>query len=474
MRNRPPSGRSVSYYTFTMKTPYADPKPAKVRIATVVAILSVLLIGIASSVYVFTQVDSSGKDHILERAATIAVAVPQEEVRELAGTEDDLGTPAYEQVKLFLEQMRSANHDARFLYLIGQKPDGALFFYADSEPAESEDYSPPGQVYYEATDAMYAVFANGRKSTEGPDRDRWGLWISGYAPVVNEAGDVVAMLGMDLPANRYLSDVFAYSVLPLLVAFALILIIVAMERSRRQELAYLEQKAEFLSIASHEIRTPLTGIRWAIEGLLKRENPPVDPKTRALLALVHESCLGLLARVNNLLDLTALEGKRTSSVRMERILVRPFLEDIMDSLALSARQRQVTLRIDASISEDAAFVADRQMMHHAFFNLLTNAIKYTKEGTDVSVSYQHADGMHAFRVTDKGEGVEQADQDRIFAGYYRTREAVRSGQYGTGLGLYLVRKAAELHGGSVSVSSKSGEGATFSLQIPDKPVLMKP
>lgn len=451
-----------------MLTPGGRSRTSAIHLVSLASIVVLLLAGIGASFFVFTKVDQSGRAHILERTATIAVTVSPEVLRELSGTEADLGTPQYESLKALLEQMRSVNHDARFIYVIGKQADEQLFFYADSEPALSEDYSPPGQLYYEASTGMYEIFADAEARTEGPDRDRWGVWISGYTPIVDETGNVVAMLGMDLPATRYLTDLFIYSLLPFLVSVLLVLVVVALEGLRRRELSYLEQKAEFLSIASHEIRTPLTGIRWAIEGLLKRENPPIDPKTRTILALVHESCLGLLSRVNNLLDLTALEGAQTASVREERLEARAFLEDIVDSLLLSARQREVSLHIDDSVGSEVSFVADRQMMHHAFFNLLTNAIKYTREGTAVRIAYEHADGLHRFRISDQGEGIPPEEQEKIFSGYHRTKDAVKSGQYGSGLGLYLVRKALELHGGSIQVSSAKGQGSTFTLTIPER------
>lgn len=432
-------------------------------------VLLILAIGIVSSLYVFTQIDRTSREHILERAATIALAVPREDLGMLTGTEEDLGTPAYERVKEYLTQMRSVNRDARFLYLIGRGAEGELFFYADSEPAESSDYSPPGQVYYEATPGMFAVFEEGTSQTEGPDRDRWGLWISGYAPLNAPDGNVYAMLGMDLPAERYLADALAYAFLPFLVSVALTIIVVAMERSRVREKAYLAQREEFLSIASHEIRTPLTGIRWAIEGLLKRQNPSLDPRSRSILVLVHDSCLGLIGRVNNLLDLTALDQKRTKPLRPEPIQALPFLEDLADSLNLSAQQRDVSLVLDPSVVDTITFTGDREMMHHVFFNLLTNAIKYTKAGTRVLISYERVADDHVFRVADAGAGIRPEDQERIFAGYQRTEEAVRSGQYGTGLGLYLVRRAAELHGGSAHVESQPGKGATFVVTLPVTP-----
>jgi len=443
----------------------------RISTPTLIAVFLLLGIGILSALYVYDRIDHSGRVNILERVSTIAAAISEDQISTLTGTESDLGVPAYENLKTFLVRMRSVNHDARFLYVIGERPNRELFFFADSESAESPDYSPPGQTYGEATPAMYTFFENGEPVSEGPDRDRWGIWISGYAPVTDESGKVVAMLGMDVPASRHIQDAIAYALIPLFMSLLLITALLALEHMRRRERAYIEQKAEFLSIASHEIRTPLTGIRWAIESLLKRENPPIHPKTRTVLALMHESSLALIGRVNNLLDLTKLEEKNMAMHRMEEISIPSFLEDIADSLALSGQQRNVTIALDDSIARAGSFQADAQMMHHAFFNLITNAIKYTREGTKVTLSYEHTDGTHVFRVADKGEGIPVSEQERIFAGYYRTKEAVKSGQFGTGLGLYLAKKAAELHGGTIRVNSTPGEGAVFIISIPENPTL---
>ncbi|HWH16332.1 MAG TPA: HAMP domain-containing sensor histidine kinase [Candidatus Paceibacterota bacterium] len=452
-----------------MLIPNQDRKPKGINLGALLLATFVLAIGGLSASYVYKKVDEAGRSHILERTATIAVAVPQEDLALVAGTEEDLGTLPYESLKEYLARMRSVNPDARFLYLIGQRSTGELFFFADSESAESPDYSPPGQVYYEATPGMYAVFEDAVRRTEGPDQDRWGIWISGYAPVLDEAGKVVALLGMDLPAQNYIVDAVAYALLPFLVSVVVVTGIFALERMRRQELLHLELKEEFLSIASHEIRTPLTGIRWAIEGLLKRRNPPLDARSAKVLSLVHESCLGLIGRVNNLLDLTALEGTSTSVLRPEPLPLHAFLEDLVDSLTLSAQQRHVTLALDAGVKDAGSVVADRQMLHHALFNLLTNAIKYTREGTTVSISYERAGGMHRIRIADQGNGIPEGAEARIFSGYSRTDEAVRSGAYGTGLGLYLVKKAAELHKGTIEVRSIPGKGATFILSLPATP-----
>lgn len=435
------------------------------RSAFYAVLLLTVLLGALSAVYVYVQVNDVRRAHILSRVSTIAEAIPRADLRALEGSENDIGVLSYERVKDLLTRMRAANHDVRFVYVIGENEKNELFFYADSESPDSPDYSPPGQVYFEATPGMYAVFDAGQATTEGPDRDRWGIWISGYAPILAEDGTVLAMLGMDLPANEYLTDVLAYSFLPLLITLILVIVLVAAGRARMRELLYIEQKAEFLSIASHEIRTPLTGIRWAVEGILRREQETMQPRTKLTLELVHESCLGLLARVNNLLDLTALESRTALQLKRERIEAYPFIKDITDSLALSAQQRDVTIEIDSSVEASGFLRIDRQMMHHAFFNLLTNAIKYTHEGTRVTISAKKEGNEHLFSIKDEGGGISKENQERIFAGYTRTKDAVRSGQYGTGLGLYLARKAAEMHGGTIHVSSEPGAGATFTLSI---------
>jgi PAS domain S-box-containing protein len=89
----------------------------------------------------------------------------------------------------------------RFVYLMGQRPDGTVIFFADSEPPESENYSPPGQVYHEASAMLMNTFVSGKEMTEGPLIDRWGTWVSGIVPVRDSTnGRVIALLGIDIDA----------------------------------------------------------------------------------------------------------------------------------------------------------------------------------------------------------------------------------------------------------------------------------
>jgi len=431
------------------------------------AVLAGLLfiLGIGASFYTYITIDSAGRTHILDRAHTIAQMLPADSLSALTGTESDIENPVYLDLKTLLADVRSVNSDVRFIYLIGSLPDDTLFFYVDSEESHSEDYSPPGQTYEEAPQEMHDVFKDGVGRSDGPTQDRWGMWISAYAPVYGPDGEVLALLGLDLPAETFIGDALAYAALPFLVSLLLIALIMSVHYIRRKEEVALEQKAEFLSIASHEIRTPLTGVRWALEDMLS-SNTPLEAETRSSLTQVHDVATRLIERVNNLLDVTKLEqqGKVTTSpVRM-----RPFIEDIVKNFALAAQQKKVSVVVEETVPASLELQIDEDVMRHVFFNLLSNAIKYTKEGSVVRVTYEATATSHHFSVTDEGEGIPVEGERDIFAGYYRSKNHEHRGIEGTGLGLYLVQKALQLVGGSVSVTNKETGGASFTVTLPKK------
>lgn len=422
---------------------------------------AIVLIGAWTSYFVYREVDSTGRAHILDRAAMLAALIPAEGIPQLSGNSSDLGTPAYELLKRELTEARAANEDIRFLYLMGERG-GDMFFYADSEGPASGDYSPPGQVYDEATPAMRAVFSNGVPQVEGPDRDRWGTWISAYAPVTDAKGSVIALVGIDLPAQTFLRDLYVYTLLPALVALSLLLFVIAAELSRRRERRATEEKEEFLSVASHEIRTPLTGVRWGLEQL-SREGGSLSEKNRSLVSLMHQTSVTLVARLNTLLDMHSIEHRKEREFTKDTIYLEAFLREAASTLMLAARERGVSVNLPQV--GDQSMKGDSQLLRHVFQNLIGNAIKYTKPGTTVTVSYAKEGRYHVFHFSDEGDGIPPEEADMIFSGYRRGRSA--KGTIGTGLGLYMARKAVLMHGGAISFESKPGSGTTFTVKIPE-------
>lgn len=430
-------------------------KKLRARTYTLLALI-VLSLGLVSSVFTYLTIDEAGRDNILDRARSMAELLPKEDVGALTGTEADLANPSYVKLKSLLANVRAANSDVRFVYLIGRQDE--LFFYADSEDPTSEDYSPPGQTYEEAPWQMRAVFEDGIARADGPTRDRWGVWISAYAPVYVD-GAIVGLLGLDLPADAFIGDAIVYAALPLLLALLIIAFLLAAQRVRAREEAALEQRAEFLSIASHEIRTPLTGVRWALEDLISSKEVSRDS-----LIQIHDVATRLVERVNNLLDVTKLEQRGV--LTKTPVTMRPLIEDVVKSFALSAEQKRVRITIEPSVPDDLTITTDEGIMRHVFFNLISNAVKYTREGTEVTVSYEEVGGAHAFSVEDEGAGIPEHDRKNIFRGYHRAQTHEHRGIEGTGLGLYLVEKAVRMAGGTVALTDGARGGARFTITLP--------
>ena len=109
-----------------------------------------------------------------------------EHVRALSGTAADLDTPEYQRLKEQLGAIRAAHTELRFVYLLGRTPEQRVIFHADSEPGGSEEESPPGEVYAEATPELRAVFDSGNPFVEGPLPDEWETWVSALGPRMDQ------------------------------------------------------------------------------------------------------------------------------------------------------------------------------------------------------------------------------------------------------------------------------------------------
>ncbi len=174
---------------------------------------------------------------LLRQTRLVALAMDFESIQALSGTEADLGSPDYRRLKEQLTAVRSAGSQCRFVYLMGRKADGAIFFFVDSEPSGSRDYSPPGQLYEEVSAGFRRVFDARIEVVEGPVADRWGVWVSALVPLVDPLnGAVVAVLGMDIDAGVWKWDVAARAAPP--VGLLLVLLIgaaAALAATRRVE-----------------------------------------------------------------------------------------------------------------------------------------------------------------------------------------------------------------------------------------------
>lgn len=168
-----------------------------------------------SLVFLVRQTDNRMRQSLLDKAQTISLAVDSKEVKALRGSQEDLNSDTYRQLKKQLISIREVNPSYRFIYLMGQKADGRVFFYVDSEPPGSADESPPGQIYQEISKDYLTVFKKKTALVAGPVADRWGQWLSALVPLMDSgSGELIAVLGMDIDAGSWRRNLIAEATLP--------------------------------------------------------------------------------------------------------------------------------------------------------------------------------------------------------------------------------------------------------------------
>jgi len=182
-----------------------------------------MLAGTLATWRVARREDAHMRDDILTEARMVANAVNWNLVDNLTASDRDLDSPDYRRLKERLSMVRSANPRYRFIYLMGEWPGKGVFFFVDSEPPTSPDYSPPGQRYPEAQKILLDVFSRGEEAVEGPVSDRWGTWVSALVPLLDpETGKVTAVLGMDIGAGPWQAEIREACVLPIAITLLIV------------------------------------------------------------------------------------------------------------------------------------------------------------------------------------------------------------------------------------------------------------
>lgn len=181
----------------------------------VILLLTFLLFGFLSIYITTKRANKNLRNEILDHALIGASAINDKQIKELKGSTEDLQTQDYIYLKKQLASIRRATPNCRFLYLLGRKSNGVVYFYADSEPIGSKDESPAGEVYDEINPQELSIFSTGKGLTMGPTKDRWGTWISAEVPIYDtQTGNVLAILGMDFNAKYWRWYVFTRAAFP--------------------------------------------------------------------------------------------------------------------------------------------------------------------------------------------------------------------------------------------------------------------
>ncbi|MCX6552825.1 MAG: HAMP domain-containing sensor histidine kinase, partial [Acidobacteria bacterium] len=232
-------------------------------------------------------------------------------------------------------------------------------------------------------------------------------------------------------------------------------------RTVRRELEVARLKSEFVSAVSHEFRSPLAAISHLSE-LLDAGRVPDDERRREYYGLIVNETARLRRLVENLLDFARLEEGR-AEFQFDAMDVEPWLRDAVDEF--QASRAAAGMQVETAVHEGLPAVrADAEALTTVVVNLLDNAVKYSPGCERVWVEAGPAHGGAEIRVRDAGPGIPEDEQPHVFDRFFRGRDA--GAVSGTGLGLALVARTVEAHGGRVSVESRLGEGSTFVVWLP--------
>jgi signal transduction histidine kinase len=253
---------------------------------------------------------------------------------------------------------------------------------------------------------------------------------------------------------------------PAIVALALMIAVFGSYlfwKDIRRDLVTAEMRSQFVASVSHELKTPLAAIRMFAETLRMGRLREPEKREEYLETIVNES-QRLDRLLANVLDFSKIEqGKR--DYRFEKTSLTAVLETAARAMEYPFRRKgfNLRLRFEAGIPDVRA---DRDALLQAVLNLLDNAMKYSGDAREIDLILEREDAAAAIRVRDRGVGIPESEQQKIFEKFYRIADPRNAGVMGAGLGLSLAAHVVEAHGGRIVVQSRPGEGSVFSIILP--------
>lgn len=236
-----------------------------------------------------------------------------------------------------------------------------------------------------------------------------------------------------------------------------------LEKSNQELLKLNQLKNKFLGIAAHDLRNPLTSIRGLSELLVNETFGPLTPEQEEYIRIIHTASNDMLMLVNDLLDVSVIEGGNLE-LKLKRGSLTKLLEDRIKLSKVIAEKKEIVIHKNFPELPDIMFDANR--IAQAFDNFAGNAIKFSPRGANIYVTAKQEGDKIKVSVRDEGPGLSLEDQSRLFSEFQRLSPQPTDGERSTGLGLAIVKKIIEAHHGTLEVQSLLGSGSVFTFKIP--------
>ena len=440
------------------------------------------------------------RERLLTISITTATTISATDLEALQ-SESDWQKPEWPRVVRALNRAKYANQNIVYMYLFREKKDNRSemefvadadsinpFANTDADPANDVDVNRdgqiepdgpdklqwPGQDYPEAVDIPEAFQAHDEGvplTVRDLYTDSYGTVLTGYAPITNASGTVVAVLATDIKADDFFT-VTRQTLYPFLIFIGSLVIIISglaltliyIWERRAESLAELDRlKSEFLSVATHQLRAPITAIRGYAANITEGTYGPVPPYLVDPLMVIQESSRLMTNSIEDYLNISRIEQGRLK-YEISNFDIADLASKILDDFQIIAKKKGITLSFIGS--GPLTVSADAGKTKQIITNLTDNAIKYTEAGS-VTLSTEKRLGAIRGTVKDTGMGIPAEEVKTLFSKFTRARDASKVNPTGTGLGLYVAKQLTEGMGGKIwTESSGRNQGSTFIVEFP--------
>ncbi len=236
-----------------------------------------------------------------------------------------------------------------------------------------------------------------------------------------------------------------------------------LEEANKDLVRLNDEKNHFLGITTHDLKAPLAGISGLLE-LMKLEKVSLSDRHLGYIQLMEETCQDMLRLISDLLDLSRIE-QGTANMTVKEISIPKVVSQLEDHFRSWASRKNIKLNFEAPVSEKAIFT-DPDILVRILDNLISNAIKFSPKGKEVTISIINEETGVRFSINDNGPGIKDNERDKLFLRFQKLSARPTDGESSSGLGLSIVKDLVDLLKGTITVESEAGKGTRFIIRLP--------
>lgn len=481
-----------------LKTPWLGWPP---RLVGIMAMVLFALPTLATIWNMYQRADHILQQSIQHQLLSAARVIAREVDPEIHGS---FHTPAQETSEAYLRQLRlmdrakvaiDADGVIKFVYTCVERG-GQIYFVLDTTPVGDadgdgkDDKSHIMELYEQPSATLRAVLKSGIAAVDAaPYQDRWGTFMSAYAPIVNEDRQIIGVAGVDMAMMdydlersgiRHLAIISAIGVLCLsyIAALGVAAYHRRLQRSVKQlvsaseaAMAAARTKADFLAAMSHELRTPLNAVIGMSE--LLRETP-LTANQKSFVSTIISSSESLLGTLTDILDFSQLDSGRLGVDRVP-VSLKAMVRELQSHFQQDLQRKNLAFHVEMDAACPERILAGPEYVRQVLRHLTLNAIKFTESGGSIHLIVKPElvapgrPGIH-FTVRDTGIGIAAEQLQRLFLPFFQGDGSTTRRYGGTGIGLAICQRLCEAMDGRIWVESQLGRGSAFHVEIPAEAV----